>query len=101
MTKYKNIKDKLGIGCNKPIAQKEESNYGNNCSTGYQLCDECFGKSVMLDRYIELIEHKTKLEYVELLNHNKRKIFLGEDRDVNEMFLNIEFLRTLAKRTDD
>lgn len=74
--KYRNIKDKLGIGCNKSITSKEESNYENKCSTGYQLCNECKGKSIIFDRYIELIENKARRELLlEMYENAKSKPF--------------------------
>ena len=41
-----------------------------------------------------------ELKFVELLNHNKKKIFINEfeDRTVNEIFLDMEFLRGLVNQ---
>lgn len=54
-------------------------------------------KLQVINEKIEEERKKAQLEFVELLNHNKRKIFLNENRDVNEMFLDLEFLRGLCK----
>ena len=57
MTKYRDLKDKLGIGCNKNITPKEGSNYENKYSTSYMMCQKCKELSDYIDDYIyEVIE---------------------------------------------
>jgi len=46
--------------------------------------------------YIKEQKKEAILEFIDLLNHNKRKIFIGETRDVNDISLNLEFLKGLV-----
>lgn len=51
-----------------------------------------------VDDLIDLSWNEAQKEFVYLLNHNKRKIFKGETRDVNEIFLDLDFLFSLIER---
>lgn len=51
------------------------------------ICPDCETKIVK----------EAQKEFIELLNHNKTKIIKGEERIVNEIWLDLDFLRSLIK----
>lgn len=59
---------------------------------GYTCLDKAGCKELADDVWRE-----AQLNFIDTLNHNKRKIFIDEDRDINEIFLDLKFLRGLVE----